>query len=408
MKIRVEQTVINRNHKMYKVIQDFSFKSKNFYNYANWHVRQQFIKEGTWLRYQEMQKSLKEDEPYKQLMSQSSQCVLQVLERNWKSFFNATKEYGKSPSKFLGRPKPPKYLDKNKGWVWFLKNNNTYIKDGRLYFRLKAMQGYSFKTSVTGRLLAVRFIPRNDVFILEIVYEKEVIEKEIFNNNYASIDFGINNFITMSNNVGQRPIIIKGGYIKSKNQWYNKIRAKEMSKISKHGLHWSKHLDVITRKRNSQIKNYTHHITKFIIEYCISNRIDNLIVGLNQQWKQDVSIGKRNNQNFVCIPYDIAVKQLEYKCKENGINLIITEESYTSGTSVLDNELPVKKNYDKTRRIKRGLFKSNGGILINSDVNGSMQIMRKVNPDAFNSHGLEGCLNPITIKDIFDCYKLSE
>ena len=208
---------------MYNVIKDFSMRSKNMYNYANWFIRQAYFHEQHWIRYQTLQKILKNDKPYKELMSQSSQCVLQVLDRNWKSFFQATKEYNKNPSKFLGRPKPPKYLDKNKGWIWFLKNNNTYIKDGRLYFRLKAMNGYSFKTSVEGRLISVRFIPRNDVFVLEIVYEKEIKDKNEFKSNYASIDFGVDNLITMSNNVGKRPVIIKGKFIKSKNQRYGYI-----------------------------------------------------------------------------------------------------------------------------------------------------------------------------------------
>lgn len=403
---RVEQTEINRNHPMYNTIKDFSMRSKNMYNYANWFVRQCFIREGYWLKHQEMQTMFKNDKPYKELMSQSSQCVLQVLERNWKSFFEGMKQYNKDKSKFLGMPKLPKYLDKDKGWTWFLKNNNTYIQDGRLYFRLRAMQGYSFKTSVTGRLISVRFVPRNDVFILEIVYEKEIDIKTEFNNNYASIDFGVDNLITMSNNIGQRPILIKGGYVKSKNQWYNKIRAEEQSKLSKNGLYWNKYLDRVTRNRYNQIKNYFHHTTKFIVDYCVCNRIDNLVVGLNETWKQEVNLGNRINQNFIFLPYDMIIKQLEYKCQENGIRLIKTEESYTSGTSVLDNELPIKENYDKKRRIKRGLFKSNEGVLINSDVNGSMQILKKVNPNAFNSHGLEGSLNPIVIKNIFDCYKL--
>lgn len=268
------------------------------------------------------------------------------------------------------------------------------------------MNNYSFKTSVEGRLISVRFIPRNDVFVLEIVYEKEIEDKNEFKSNYASIDFGVDNLITMSNNMGKRPVIIKGKFIKSKNQWYNKVRAREVSKLSNYKLYWSKYLDSVTRKRFNQIKNYFHHITKYIIEYCLENNIDNLIVGKNDGWKQESVMNSKSNQQFISIPYEMIIKQLEYKCQESGINLILTEESYTSGTSVLDNELPIKENYNKKRRIKRGLFKSNNGVLINADVNGSMQIMKKVNPNAFDSYGLEGCLNPIIIYDILDYYKL--
>lgn len=400
--LKVEQTQINKNHKLFEVINDFSFKSKNMYNYANYVVRKEFIENRKLLRHQHLQTLLKNEEPYKELMSQSAQCVLQVLERNWKSFFNGMKQWKKNPSKFNGMPKIPNYLPKNKGWTWFLKNNQTYIKDGLLYFKLKKMQGYGFKTNVKGRLIAVRFVPRNDIFVMEIVYEEEIEVKNVFNNNYAGIDLGISNFITMSNNVGLNSIIIKGGYIKSENQWYNKRRALLQSQLK--SKKWSKKLDKITRLRYNRIKNYIHHSTKYIIDYCLKNNIDNIVVGLNEKWKQKVNIGDKNNQNFVQIPYDMAIKQLQYKCKYNGLNLITTEESYTSGTSFIDNELPIKENYDKSRRIKRGLFRSNKGKLINSDVNGSLQIIKKVNSNAL-SYELVGCLNPLIIRNVVNYYK---
>ena len=403
---RTEQTIIKSSHKMYSVVNDFSVKSRIMYNHANWYARQCFIREGYWLRYQEMQKMFKTDEKYKSLMSQSSQCVLQVLDRNWVSYYNGIKQYKKDNSKFLNRPKIPKYIKSN-NWTWFLKNNNTYIKEGRLYFRLRAMNNYSFKTSIpqNARLISVRFVPRNNNFILEIVYEIEIPEPKQLNDRIVSIDLGLDNFITMSNNIGQPPTIIKGGYIKSQNQWYNKYRAELQSKLDKE-IYWSKRLDRITAKRYNQIKNYIHHTSKYIMDFCMVNDIDAVIVGLNETWKQEINLGSKTNQNFVFIPYDMLIRQLEHKCQDEGKRLITTEESYTSGTSALDDELPIKEFYNKSRRIKRGLFKTNNGILINADVNGSLQIGRKVNPNAFDSYGLEECLNPIIIKNVLDCYKL--
>lgn len=390
---------------MYSVINDFSIKSRIMYNHANWFVRQCYIRERHWLRYQEMQKFLKYDKQYTNLMSQSSQCVLQTLDRNWKSFFESIKSYNLDKSKFTEEPKIPNYIKKEK-WIWFLKNNQTYIKNNRLYFKLKSMNGYSFKTSIPqeARLISVRFIPRNGNFVLEIVYEIEIPEQKPLNNNIVSIDLGLDNFITMSNNIGQPPTIIKGGYIKSENQWYNKRRAKMVSKLT--DVKWSKQLDRITVIRYNRIKNYIHHTSKYIMDYCRANDIDTVIVGLNETWKQEISLGNRTNQNFVFIPYDMLIKQLEYKCQNEGKRLITTEESYTSGTSALDNELPTKEYYNKKRRITRGLFRSNEGVLINSDVNGSIQIGKKVSPNIFDDYGLEGCLNPIIIKNVLDCYKL--
>ena len=97
------------------------------------------------------------------------------------------------------------------------------------------------------------------------------------------------------------------------------------------------------------------------------------------------------------IPYQILLQQLKYKCENVGINYIEQEESYTSGTSFLDEENPIKENYNKNRRIQRGLFKSNSGLLINSDVNGSFQIMKKVFPNAISRYGIEVVLTPIVI-----------
>jgi len=144
---------------------------------------------------------------------------------------------------------------------------------------------------------------------------------------------------------------------------------------------------------------YMHTASKRIIQYCIENDIDTLVVGQTKEWKNGVNLGHVNNQNFVCIPYEKFINQLKYKCENIGINCVTIEESYTSGTSFIDNELPTKENYNIKRRIKRGLFRSNDKILINSDVNGAYQIIKKVYPNAFaemQARGSRGCdLHPV-------------
>ena len=139
-----------------------------------------------------------------------------------------------------------------------------------------------------------------------------------------------------------------------------------------------------------------HCVSKKVIGYCVENNIDTLIIGLNKKWKQE----NERKQNFTYIPFDMFINQIQSKCEEHGIEVIITEESYTSGTSFLDNEDPIKQNYNKERRVYRGLFVSNDGKKINADVNGAYQIMKKVIPDAF-SKGIEGAgLHPLTIKKL--------
>lgn len=339
---------------------------------------------------------LQKTEPYKELMSQSSQCTLQVLDRNWKSFFVAIKDWSKNPSKYLGRPKLPKYKKKDGRFPWYLKNNQTWIKDGYLGFQLKVMNGYKFKTNVKGRLISVRFIPKGSIYIMEIVYEIEVPEVNPECKNIIGIDLGVNNFVTIVNNIGLKPIIINGKGIKSINQYYNKRKAKTQSELKiRHNKDWSNKLDILTRKRANRVKNYIHHTSHYIIEYCKDNQIDTIVLGLNKTWKQECKMNDKTTQNFIYIPYNMLINQLKYKSNDNNINLIITEEAYTSGTSFLDNELPIKENYNKSRRIKRGLFKSNDGRYINSDVNGACQIMRKVFPKAM--YGIEGSLTPVII-----------
>lgn len=280
-------------------------------------------------------------------------------------------------------------------------NNHLYYnyEKSTIYIRNRLVNDYDWKCRCLGRPIQVRFIPKGTCYIMEIVYEVDTPEEKGFNNRIASIDLGIDNFVTMTNNIDKQPIIINGKGIKSINQYYNKQRSKEQSSLMKrNGMYWSKKLDDITFKRYRRIKNYMHNTSAYIVKWCVENDINTLVVGINHGWKQESSMNKKSNQKFVSIPYDMLLRQLKYKCENHGIQYIETEESYTSGTSFLDGENPVKENYDKSRRIERGLFKSNSGRLINSDVNGSLQIMKKVFPNAFDDcYGIEVFLTPVVI-----------
>lgn len=395
---RVEQQIIRKTNPIWKTIDQMCFNSKNLYNYANYIIRQEYIENKRYIPYKEMNFNLKTHQQYKDCMSQSANCTLRLLDKNWKSFFNGLKEYQKNPDKFLGRPQIPKYLKKNGRYIWMIPNNSCYYdKDkGELCFRVNKLQSKKWKCRCLGRLIQVRFIPRGCIYVMEIVYELKVPDVNNYNNRVVGIDLGINNLITASNNIGENPFIINGKPLKSINQFYNKRRAKIQSELRiRNNKIWSNKLDIITQKRFNRVKNYIHNASTYVIKWCEENNIDTLIVGHNDKWKQETKLKNINNQKFLFIPYDMLISQLKYKCENIGINFIETEESYTSGTSFLDGELPCKENYDYSRRIKRGLFKSGQG-LINSDVNGSLQIIKKVIPDAF-SYGIEVCLTPTII-----------
>lgn len=398
---RCEQIIIKKNHPKFKVIDQQCFNSKNLYNEANYKIRQKFIKDGEYIPYKDMNFEFKTHENYKLTFSQPANCTLRVLDKNWKSYFRAIKGWKKNPSKYLGMPKLPKYLKKDGRFPWMIPNNQLVYdyEKGTVYIRNRLLNDYEWKCRCLGRIIQVRFIPRGSCYVMEIVYETEIPDVKVESNRIASIDLGVDNLVTMTNNIGLNPIIINGKGIKNINQYYNKRLAKEKSLLKiRHGKDWSKKLDSITFKRYQRIKNYIHNASSYIVKWCVENDIDTLVVGKNKDWKQNADMSKQSNQKFVGIPYQMLLQQLQYKCENVGIKYIETEESYSSGTSFLDGEEPIKQNYDKSRRIERGLFKSNSGLLINSDVNGSLQIMMKVFPNAFNErYGIEGVLTPIVI-----------
>lgn len=398
---RVEQHLIKKNNPLWETIDQMCFKSKNVYNYANYIIRQEFINNNRWIRYNELANIMKDAEPYKELGSNVGQQTLKVLDKNWKSFFVSIKDWSKHKEKYLGKPKLPKYKDKEKGRCSLIIDNiKVHIDDGCIRFSWKPLQclNNKFNTKANGKLMQVRFVPKGKDYIMEVVYEIEVPDLQEQSNNIISIDIGVDNLATISNNLGLQPFIINGRPLKSMNQYYNKEKARIQSDLkTKHDKNWSNRLQRLTTKRNNKINDYIHKASKKIIDWCVLYNIDTIVIGKNKNWKQESEMNKRVNQNFVGIPHDLFIQKIKYKAENVGIKVIETEESYTSGTSFLDNEEPTKYYYDKTRRIKRGLFKSNGGELINADLNGAYQIIKKVFPEAF-ADGIEGAgLHPIRV-----------
>ena len=342
---------------------------------------------------------VKDSEPYKDIGNNTGQGTLRILDKNWKSFFIAIKDWKNNPTKYLGRPKLPKYKAKDGRFVLSLDSNKVKLIDGWVHFAWKPFRRFNnqFRTNTKDRILQCRFIPKGSHYVMEIVYDIEVPECNEQSERIAAIDIGVDNFITMVNNIGEQPIVVKGGIIKSINKYYNKQKAKLQSELKiTNKKDWSKRLQKLTDKRYEMIKYQMHCISKYVVDWCVLYNVDTLIVGHNDDWKQN----NKGMQNFTYIPYELFIQMLAYKCENNGIRFIEHEEGYTSGTSFVDNEEPVKENYDKSRRIHRGLFIGNNGIQINADVNGAYQIMKKVIPNAF-ANGIEGAgLHPLTIKKL--------
>ena len=386
----VEKHIIDKNHKLFKEIDSLSFLSKNLYNYANYVIRQEFINNKIYLNYNDIQKLLQNHETYKALPAKVSQQILMVLDKNWKSFFKSIESWRKNKDKFLGRPKLPKYKHKEHGrniLIYTIQAvSSKYLKDSLI--SLSKTNVRFFSKVCNEKIQQVRIIPRYSYYVVEIVYKKETpeIKQE---GSKLSIDIGLNNLsaVYVDNN---KTFLINGRPLKSINQFYNKKKAQMMSNVGDKGS--SRKIEKITLKRNNKIQDYLHKASRKVINIAQANNVCEIIIGYNPAWKQEIELGRRNNQNFVSVPFKSYIDMIQYKAGLLGIKTTITEESYTSKVDHLDGESLEKHEVYSGRRIKRGLFKSAIGKIINADINGAIGIMRKVVPNVIDkiTKGIEG------------------
>jgi len=374
-------------------IQNLCHISKNLFNEANYILRHEFFKTKRWIRYNELYKLLKESENYRALPAQTAQQILRVLDNIWKSFFNAMDEWKEHPEKFNGRPRPPKYKKKDGVFMLIFTNQQVKVKEGELIF--PKIVGLKLKTRIKEGIREVRIIPKGVGYVVEIVYKKEVDVVERDKSRVTGIDLGLRNLVTIANNIGEEPIVVKGGVVKSINQFFNKEKARLQRIYAKQGIKKSKRMKKLSVKRERKLKDFLHKVSKFVAEWCAKRNIGRLVIGYNKEWKKEVNLGKRNNQNFVQIPFRTLIQQIKYKAEERGIEVILVEEDHTSKCSFLDKE-PIEHRDEYAGRRMRGLFKSARGTIINADVNAAYNIIRKAIPKVFEADGIEGVgLHPV-------------
>lgn len=389
------------------MLQDYTHKAKNLYNHANYLIRQEFFTNNKWLRYGQLDKILKGDlvyDDYRQMPSaQSAQQLLRLVDKVWVSFFRSIKDWSKNPDKYQGKPKVPKYKSKDGKYLLVLTSQDVKLKNSLLKFPRK-FDGFEVKPRFVELsnfvdFKQVRIVPNYNSLCVELVYTVEIPDNNSEDNGcYLGIDIGLDNLATVVNNKGYEPFVINGKGLKSINKYYNKQMSYYRS-ISKkvNNKDYTNRLARITEKRNLKVNDCLHKASRRIIDYAIENNYNTIVIGNNKNWKQKSPLSKVVNQSFIGLPHAKLIVLLQYKAQDVGINVVLTEESYTSGTSFLDNELPVKVNYNKKRRVSRGLFISNKGIKINADVNGAYQILRKVFPKV-SSDGIEGvALHPVKV-----------
>jgi putative transposase len=333
---------------------------------------------------------------YRSLPTQSSQSIMKTVFQNWKSFYASLRAYKTDPSKFKARPRIPGYCRSQAKEVSF-SNQDCVVKEGKYlkFPKTKTCLNIGKLGCTENKLKQVRVNPKYGHYVVELIFEvpSEQITKES-KNRLMSIDLGIDNLATIVTNTGRRPVLVKGKNIKSINQRYNQLKAHFIGilrhgKNPKEGQFTSKRLEKINHKRFNQIKDLFHKASYQIEKLALEEDIDTIIIGQNKDWKQNSEMGKRNNQSFTTIPHGLLIQMIKYKAERHGIRVLVTEESYTSKASFLDNdEIPVYGESDSKKsfsgkRIKRGLYRSKDGIMFNADVNGAANIMRKVFGNAF-------------------------
>lgn len=380
-----ESIQITRENKLYNELDRFCFLSKNLYNSSLYAIRQYFFNTKKYKNYNSLNKDFIQSHQidYYALPTKVSQQTMKMVDQNFKSFFGLLKLKSK-------KAKIPKYLKKQGRYeaIFTIQSiSQKELKKG--FLKLSGInQKIKIRDTITN-IQQVRIIPKEtfNCCNIEIVYKVSEKQLKKDNKNYASIDLGINNIATVAFNC-KKPFIINGKPLKSINQYYNKKRSK-LTNIK------TRKAKLLNRKRDNKIKDYLHKASRYVTNHLVYNNINTLIIGKNDGWKQEVNIGKKNNQNFVSIPFDKFIFMLQYKCNLEGINVIIREGSYTSKCSFIDNEEIKKHETYLGRRIKRGLFKTAFGKIINADLNGSLNIMRKVVGEF--QYPIEACSTPVMV-----------
>lgn len=392
MYLTVKQQIKHLSKEDYKSLRELCHVAKNLTNEAIYNVRQYYFTEGKFLKYEKNYTLFKSSPNYKALNSNMAQQILKEVDGSFKSFFGLLKlaKQGKYAFKDC---KLPHYLPKD-GYatlvIGFVRlNGNKLILPFSNSFKKnhKAVEITIPPILLDKKVKEIRILPKANARFFEIqyIYETDCIQRNLNQSNALALDLGINNLVTAVSNTG-KSFIIDGRRLKSINQWFNKENARLQSiKDKQHfGKKTTNRQKAIARDRNNKVNDYMNKTARIIIDYCINNDIGTLVAGYNVTFQRNSHIGKQNNQNFVNIPYGHLRDKLSYLCELNGIVYIEQEESYTSKASFWDNDdIPVYNNdnpkeYDFSgSRIHRGLYKTASGKVLNADVNGALNIMRK-------------------------------
>ena len=374
--ILCERHLIKSTHQFYDECGKLTFLAKNLYNATLYYQRDSFFNKD-FKSYYDVNRVFTHtnQKDYRALPSKVSKQVQMLVDKSFKSYFALVKK--KQSNDYSRKVKIPGYLNKTSGRcvVPYPKDALSLKNEG---FVKLSKTNIVIKTKLSSKdIKAARIVSKGNHFVIEILYKATMKPlKSDKPNRVAFVDPGLNNLMTVASNCFH-PLIFNGKQLKSINQLCNKNISELKSKLSERGLRTSSLLQSVYARRTNRLTDLLHKITTQLVNQLDSYNIDTVIFGHNIGQKQDINLGKVTNQNFVQIPFTQLMKQLEYKCELRGIRFIVTEESYTSKCSFIDEEEIKKHSSYQGKRVKRGLFEASNGKLINADVNGSLNIGRK-------------------------------
>ena len=429
---RTDRIYVSTQHEMFPYFDELAHKAKNLYNASLFRIRNTFtahdktnvtsnekevLEELALLKgqktyhvlgygvLQRLMRVTQNSDFFAGLPMQSAQATVKHACSDFQNWLSALKKYKQNPALFTGKPRMPGYC-KGDITALTLTNQDAVIYGDELKLP-KTKQRLRIRKRHNARLQEVKVCPVSGGYDILLVYQVKEPSLETGTHS-AAVDFGVGNTMAVVADTGDS-ILFKGEYIKSINQYFNKEKAWRVSVMSKGDATstrvWSKKLDQLSAYRTNYIRDCFHKMSRLLMEWCKSHGIGYLVLGSNKFWKQEVDIDKRNNQNFVSIPFEMLKSMIELKSNEYGITVIRQEESYTSKASFIDLDfIPVyseeetdKKYHFSGRRIHRGLYKSADGTLINADINGAANILRKAGYDVSNIK-IARLLNPAIVE----------
>ena len=360
---------------------------------------------------------------YRRMNSQVNQNAIKKTVKSWKSYFQLRKDYAIHPEKYKARPRIPGYVKNPAMTAAYTNQTAKFIrKDGRAYLRFVnhkppvLIGKESLYSGMTYVKIEVK--PQYGGYSILLTFKEDIVLPEVPKSpkRILGIDVGVDNFCAVANNFGDTPFLIKGGAIKSMNQNFNKERARLLSEVTKgsdstHSVKKTKQLHTLSRRRETRLRDFFYKTAWYLVRYAKRQQVEVIVAGHNEDQKQNICIGRQNNQNFVSIPFCRFLDILRYTAAKAGIPVVLREESYTSKASLLDlDAIPAYKKGDTInhtfsgKRVRRGLYKTNSGFFINADINGAGNILRKEYPYAYDGQNMKYLCETTEVVSYTDIY----